>query len=271
MAKIDARLDKLEGELSPKQFVMKYIDTMQQYDSLDECSLSFMSGGWKTLKKGDAERIYDAIRDRMKKEKKEPGDIHRACKKASNEMQFLYILFTRMCSSFIQDYYRHKYNRLFLDTTLMRAQAVKELEGAEKDEALQAMMAVWSHRATRHLFHLYHEKALADAIAGRFYDGRSLLFKAEREKLDAMLKSAEEHVEKVNRISMADEDGELGMLQYAVDVEKVQQEVRDNLETAVQYEIDMAKAAVYSEAGEPEKTFGIMEPYAAKELATASL
>lgn len=267
MAKMDSRLEKIEGALSPRQFVYRLVDQMMAFDSLDECSLHFCVDGWKSLDKNDSKRLFEAIEAKMKREKKDPEMIRRVLKKASNEMMFLHYLYVRMCSRFIEDKYRHSYNRLYLDVTLLTMRADPDEEAEEKTERLLTGLKVWKHRATRHLHHLYSEKLVAEEIGKRYFDGRDLLHKAERELLESMIQSAERHIEKVNAVNARDEDGEIGVLPYLVDPETVKQEVLAHLEEAIQYEVDMAKAKVYSDMEKTEKSFAILGKYAKMELA----
>ncbi len=269
MTKLDARLEKIEGDLSPRQYVYKLIDQMKAHDSLEACSLHYCVDGWKTLNHNDCSKLYDGIAARMKREKKEPAAINRACKKAGNEMMFLHFLFVRMCSSFIEDKYRHSYNRLYLDVTLMTMNPQLEDDAEDKTERLISGLKAWKHRATRHLQHLYTEKYTVEEIGKRYYDGRDLLFKAERELLEAMIRSAEQHIQKVNEVNARDENGRIGVLPFIVDMEAVKQDVLTHLEESIQYEVDMAKARVYSEMEHSDKSFEIMGKYAAMELARA--
>lgn len=263
MGKMDTRLEKVEGALNARQFVYQLIDRCKQYKSLDECTLRFSAGDWKKFEKNSTEKVYASIKARMKQEKKTDEAIYRACNRAGNEMTFLYSLFTRTTSHFVTDVYRHSYNRLKLDNLLLILHFVIEKPPEEKAEELESVLRYWKHRATRHLYHLYQEKLTAEAIGNRYFEGRDLLFEEDRAKLEAFIKSAEEHIGKVNDVIYMLED----TAPHAVDKEAVMQDVRQHLDEFLEYEADMAKVEVFNNSGKTEKGFAILGGYAEQELA----
>ncbi len=203
MTVLKKRLKDLEADLSPRQAVYKLIDEQQQYNSFDEATDAFIQGGWRTLDKDAWKRVYEGIEKRMKAEKRDDMAIKMAQKKALDELQFLNRLFIRRCSAFICDKYRHCYNRLYLDTLFLKLPQRNKVE----DGAMQRTFTEYKHRATRHLYHLYTELFVDEALGQKYFNGRSLMFRDDKKLLERLIASAEDFVAKSNMVLDNDGDG----------------------------------------------------------------
>jgi|GEM_PF-3123526 len=272
-----SRLDKISTQLTSRQHVYKLIDKSREFQTMDD----FIS--WFLEEENQAEiadvfvHSAELIRDQMKGKPDER--IQEAMKKSYREGQFLFSLNSRVAFSFHSEFYRHAYNGLML-VDLMRQWMLESNQPESKPvmEGLQHIttnLKTWKHRATRHLYHLYHEKLLAEAIGNKHFDGRQLLFENDRQKLELFIMQAEKMAENQNdsvetSIGMLEESGYPEFQEFIpkyrdclIDLESILAEVKADLPAAIEREEQMAKMDVYSGEEQHDKARAIMKQYGA--------
>lgn len=270
----ETRLDKLENYLTPKQYMLRVVDEMHEYDSSDEYHVQHVIGKWQ-LTHNDFEKVIDGIKSRLKGQDKQR--IDRAVSKAHKEGMFLYLLWVRAQSSYQAEHYRHAYNGLTLVNLWQQAQnkSLWELakgqpateEIMEASEEIREILDTFKARATRHLYHLFVERRTVEEIARRYFDGRELMFKQDRTALDAItqqalsiIKHADDVAAELVYLTDRDAFGEDGPPPL-VDIEAIRAQVEQDLEQHVQYELDMARADLYSHLGELNQGHAIYTKY----------
>lgn len=269
------RLDKISTQLTSRQHVYKLIDKSREYQTMDD----FIS--WFLEEENQAEiadvfvHSAELIREQMKGKPDER--IQEAVKKSYREGQFLFSLNSRTAFSFHSEFYRHAYNGLML-VDLMRQWMLESNQQENKPvmEGLQRIttnLKIWKHRATRHLYHLYHEKLLAEAIGNKHFDGRQLMFEHDRQKLELFIRQAEAMAENQNdsvetSVGMLKEsnDAELQTLipkyrDCLIDLDSILAEVKADLPAAIEREEQMAKMDVYSGEEQHDKARAILKQY----------
>lgn len=271
---IKNRLEKLDSHLSAKQYTIMMVEEMQKYDSFDQYSVHHVIGKWGQHY-NDFEKVIDGIRAKMKGEDK--GVIGRAVLKAHKEGMFLYLMLGRVIASYQNEHYRHAYNGLTLlhlwqsaQNKSLRQIAIKNPSLEELREGLEdirEILDIFKARATRHVYHLLTERRVAEEISKRFFDGRELMFKRERDTLEAMTKQALTIIAQAQDVAgnlMFYLDKEtVGDVDPSplVDIDTIRAEVERDLEQHVQYEVDMTRAEVFSHIGKLDQGRAIFEQY----------
>ena len=271
---LETRLSKLDGLLSFKQYMLTLIAEMQQFDSFEAYSLSQVVGKWHRIR-DDFEKITDGIEAKLKGQDRET--IYHTTTKASREGVFLYMMLNRVITGYRGEHYRHAYNGLLLHHLWQRAQNESLRQLAHKAhkledlqdglEVIRALLDTFKGRANRHLYHLFSERRVVEAISQRYFDGRELMFKQDRDKLETLTREALELIERVQEVVSESDflqdrennaDGEAAPL---VDVEAIRAEVERDLQQHVTYEVDMVRADVFTELGNRDKGCAIYEHY----------
>lgn len=274
-----SRLDKLDTCLTTRQQVYKLIDKARQFRTLEEFTVWFCREENLAQLKNIFQHSKEALRAGMKG--KDEAVIHKAVRNAYREGQFLHALFASMVASFSSDLYRHAYNELVL-MDMMTRYALEmesnkgELSKEQRVEKGAETMRTWKHRATRHLFHLYTEKLIVEEIGRKHFEGRQLMFDADKENLDRLIESAHKLIERFNE-AITDvvahiESGESSLSRevadtfrgYIVDVDAAIRDVKANLPERVQWEEAMAKKDVFSNEDRTEQAFSILRSYMPK-------
>lgn len=267
---VKTRLEKLDNHLTVKQYMLLMIEEMQHYDSFDDYSIHHVIGKWNRLT-NDFNKVTEGIRAKLKGEDK--GKVERAVNKASKEGSFLYLLLGRVITSFQNERYRHAYNGLLLVNFWQKAQnislqqlALQDKSQADLQEAteeIKEVLNLFKTRSIRHLYHLLTERRLVEEISNRYFDGRELMFKQDRENLEAMTRQAlgmiEHAKELVTEVAFLHDENMAG--KPLIDVDAIRTEVEQDLEQHVQYEIDMAKAEIFSQIGKLDKGHAIYAQY----------
>jgi len=129
-------------------------------------------------------------------------------------------------------------------------------------EEIKEILDTFKARASRHLYHLWMEQRVTQEISSRYFDGRELMFKQDRFKLETMLTEALNHITVAQRIV-----DDLPFLQDSespgpfVDLDAIRAEVKKDLEKHVQYEVDMIKAEALNSIGQLGQGQALLEEY----------
>lgn len=256
--KTTARLEALEADLTPKQFICKLMDEVNASPSISAYSLRGSKSGEWAKAQGQLESLFENLGKKWKAAKLSPEAISKKRKTAQMSFSFLLDLYIHTFQFICNEKYKFAYKGLAFNYAASQlAHALKDV-GYEKNGKTQALMKKTASLGNHHLCNFYGQKYALEQISQDYFEGRDILHPEDRQWFEHLLDSAEQIAEAFNEWLEIVPSFQVLKKDWAINLPDIQKMAHREQGNLVDSYINLAKISVWTESNQRDKAMDLI-------------